>query len=255
MEDTNLENQINDIEFCDLGILRRDIYGDDDKFASKRVVFAKTNIGANIETEFGRYFRWGETYGWKINAPQEDHKDEISFFSGLGLNPSNCEQISMDEPEIYNSMTFHHAGWKYCNIELDDLFINSSFFTASINCGKPWRLMDFEIIRKFFCIHMPGEIKIGSVILDVAWKDNYNETSTNGIEIRNSQMNTHIFLPAAGVLAYGKREESGELGIYWGNAQDGPFNGESIKFNRNELEYWGYNKACGGQIRLVADID
>ena len=133
---------------------------------NKKIYWAKCNVGANTETEYGDYIAWGETTGYN------NGKTDFSWSNYRWGNN-------------YNTLT------KYCN--------NSSF-------GKDGYSDDLTTLQKeddaaYAALggkfRMPTSAEIEALLaLNKVWVSNYNNTGISGYKF-NGNGNT-LFLPAAG---------------------------------------------------------
>lgn len=166
--------QIKEYEYVDLGL-------------PSGLKWAKCNVGAETETDYGYYFQWGDIED-KSNA--------------------NC---------IWES-------YKYCNGSYDTLtkYNNNSLFgtvdnkktlepeddAARVYMGGDWRMptmADFqELINKRYTFK--------------EWIEDYNGTGVSGRKITSKTNGNSIFIPAAGICRDGSVDYVGSSGVIWSSS-------------------------------------
>ena len=164
------------VQVVDLGITVND----------KKIYWAKCNVGANTETEYGDYIAWGETTGYN------NGKTDFSW--------SNYRW-----GDNYNTLT------KYCN--------NSSF-------GKDDYSDDLTTLQKeddaaYAALggkfRMPTSSEIDALLaLNKVWVSNYNNTGISGYKFTGNG-NT-LFLPAAGIRNGTNIENDGSSVSIWSSS-------------------------------------
>jgi hypothetical protein len=138
-------------------------------------LWAKCNIGANEEHEYGDYFAWGET------APKKEYTWDTSKF---------CKQLKFDRLNIS----------KYSTVDkLEELEPEDD--AAHVNIGNGWSL--------------PTADQVEELIENTTneWVENYNDTGINGRLITGKNGNT-LFLPA-GSSKSEYNDSIGKAGEYW----------------------------------------
>ena len=179
--------------------------------------WACCNVGANIPTECGNYFAWGETtsksyyanHNYKWYADGDDHKiTKYCCNSSFGTVDNRTEL----EPE-------------------DD--------AACVNWGPEWRMPS---LRQFY------ELKNNCT---------YKWANVNGMGGYLFKSNTNgraVFLPAAG-WPYNGVQEVGSEGFYWSCRYYYDFRpdlGEILAFGgKNALNGYYYNRYLGASVRPV----
>ena len=146
--------------------------------------WAKCNVGADKETDYGLYFAWGETVGYSgITSMKQFCWDDYKF-SKCGLNKFTK----------YNDTD----GKKVLDL-CDD--------AAHIHMGGRW--------------HMPTKEQIielkSNTISD--WVTNYNGSGVNGILFTSkSDTSKKLFLPASGCVSNFFSESAGKVCYYWSSS-------------------------------------
>lgn len=172
-------------------IMRWNAAAENVKFSSSNVVFtvsvvncsvqlwengpywAERNVGANKPEEYGYYFWWGDTVGYKRNAANDGWvsvKDGKSFSFGSG----NCPTYGKSDSELQSLGYIDSTG-----------NLTQAHDAATVHLGAPWR--------------MPTEAEFAALLnnCDTTW------TTLNGvygrrITGRGAYSTKSIFLPAAG---------------------------------------------------------
>jgi len=219
---------INGHEYVDLGLTRADVYGTSDAYPTKKILFAKCNIGADCETDFGYYFRWGELNGWKVIGTVSEE---------MALSSSNCIQqpkvgttdvYANGNMETYVAKTFWSNLSQSSNWSLDGqntatdfqskndkdmLKCNAQIYgdAATYNWGNGWHMMNEKLVNAFSA-SVPGTVTIGSVTITKKWYSNYNNSGIAGIELSNGE--AKLFLPASGLCGWGYRHAN-SYSYYW----------------------------------------
>ena len=151
--------------------------------------WATTNIGAEKPEDYGYYFWWGDTVGYKW----ENEKWVASDGSNLNFSfDDNMASMSCkDVPILYNE------GW----ITADGV-LTSEHDAAQVHWGGDWR--------------MPTEAELDALINNCDW----NWTSLNGVNGyvvygRGGYASNSIFLPCVGLGCGTSLLFSGSSGYYW----------------------------------------
>ena len=147
--------------------------------------FAKANIGATKPEEYGWYFWWGDTVGYKRNGSGfVSVKDGTAF----AFTKENCSTHGKNEATLKSN------GWiNYHSGNLDPFHD-----AATAKLGAPWRMpTDAELVA------------LGSNCTTV-WKTNWNGTGVNGFLVtgKGAYASKSIFLPA-------EASTGNSAGSYW----------------------------------------
>jgi len=160
--------------------------------------WAKCNVGATKPEEYGYYFWWGDTVGYKRNAANNGWisvKDGSSFlFSG-----SNCPTHYKDNSALRSAGYIDATG-----------NLVAAHDAATAHLGALWR--------------MPTASEIDALIsnCDTQW------TTRNGVygrlvTGRGAYASKSIFLPAAGYGNGSYLDYTGSNGLYWSSTPDSDF--------------------------------
>ena len=166
--------------------------------------WATTNIGAEKPEDYGLYFWWGDTMGYK-------HEDS-AFLKDYGwwvANDGSTREFSFSEentPSFKDKATIRGEGWT-TSVGL----LAPEHDAAHVYWGENWR--------------MPTEQEMS----DLNDKCDWTWTTKNGVsgyvvQGRGDYSNASIFLPAAG---FGERTSlnlAGLRGYYWSSVPDSEFN-------------------------------
>ena len=150
--------------------------------------WAKCNVGATSETDYGDYFQWGST---EPNTADECTWADAPFNNGL---------------DSYNEeyFTTHKSEWLDSKDNL-----KPEFDAATQIMGGDWR--------------MPTEAEIKELIdyTTNKWFTNYNSTGVKGRKFTGSNGNS-IFIPAAGNRYGGSVSLVGYDGYIWSSSLYAP---------------------------------
>ena len=146
--------------------------------------WAKCNLGAEKETDYGYYFQWGST---KANTPNECTWSNAPF---------NNKSDSYNE-EYFNK---HKSKWLDDNNNL-----KPEYDAASHIMGGDWR--------------MPTKAELQELIdyTTNEWITNYNGTVVNGRKFTGLNGNS-IFIPAAGICVDGEVYDVYDYGYVWSSS-------------------------------------
>ena len=158
-------------------------------------LWAKCNIGASSETDYGIFFQWGETSG-----------------------------VSGSLVGKYSDKIFNWAHYKYCNgseTTMTKYCTNSSYGTvdnkttlepeddtARAHMGDDWR--------------MPTPSEIQELLNGTTneWVEDYNSTGVNGRKFTSKTNGNSIFIPAAGYCDNSLVGSVGDYGCIWSSSLD-----------------------------------
>ena len=145
-------------------------------------LWATCNVGANKSTDYGLYFQWGDTVGYK-----EDQigKDKQFNWDDYEMNPSG-------DGETF--IKYRNASLVLDILELDD-------DAASVNMGGSW--------------HIPTPAQIQE-LLDNTISEWAILDGVNGRLFKSKKDDSKsIFIPAAGCASSGSLGSSGSSGVVW----------------------------------------
>ena len=129
--------------------------------------WAKCNVGAEKETDYGDYFMWGSV------TPYTD--GELDWSTYKYCNGS------------YDTLTKYNTSTDYGKNPDDKTTLDSEDDAARVNMGGDWR--------------MPTEAECEEIInnTDSEWIEDYNGTGVNGMKFTSkTDKSKYIFIPMAG---------------------------------------------------------
>ena len=147
--------------------------------------WAKCNVGAKKETEYGDYFMWG--------SAKPNTKTTCNWMK----NPFNNGSDSCDE-EYFNA---HKSEW------LDhSATLKLQYDAARTNMGGDWR--------------MPTEAEIQELIdnTDSEWVEDFNGSGVNGGKLTSKANGNSIFIPASGYRSVSSFYGQGNYGYVWSSS-------------------------------------
>ncbi len=199
--------------------------------------WAEVNIGAENQWNFGFYFWWGDTVGYKFKDGVWMASDGSS--SGFSFKEANLfSKLFGKKDNILTSgkdvSTLLNEGWITQNGVLAP-----EHDAAHVKRGGEWR--------------MPTDQELS----DLSEKCDWSWTSVNGVNGysvrgRGSYASASIFLPCAGYGSGTSLYYAGSGGNYWSSVPDSDDNGAwGLYFNsgdHNTFDYYRYN---GRSVRPV----
>ena len=202
--------QVNSMEFIDLGL-------------PSGLKWAKCNVGAENETDYGDYYMWGSTI--------PNTKTECNWANA----PFNNGSISCDE-EYFNA---HKSEW------LDDknnLKFEYDVAYQSTNCMA----------------RMPTKDEIQELFnnTDNEWIEDYNGTGVNGRKFTSkTDESKYIFIPAAGDCGGGSVYGVGYYGYVWSSSlyTSCPGYAWGLYFDSDDYSVYDGSRYFGRSIRPVID--
>ena len=170
---TSLYDPYNGKEYVDLGL-------------PSGTKWAKMNVGANSETDYGLYFAWGETEGYtasQIPSKKKFYWDDYKFGSRSPFS-------------------------KYDNDGLTKLELTDD--AASVNMGGDWHMPTEEQCEELF----------NTTYITNEWVTDYNNSGINGCLFTSVNNGNTLFIPAAGSCSGGEVHGVGDWGDVWSSSLD-----------------------------------
>ena len=149
--------------------------------------WAKNNVGANSETDYGLYFAFGETNGYNRFTNGDRTFDRRNYkFSNKSF--------------IYNFTKYNNTDEKKVLDLCDD--------AAYIHMGGKW--------------HMPTDEQIRELIKNTenTWVTDYNNSGVNGRLFTSKRNGEKLFFPACGLLFAEGYNGLNKFGYFWSNSVD-----------------------------------
>ena len=206
------------IEMVDLGL-------------TSGTLWAKTNIGAQSETEAGLYFAWGEVAqheGWpedKTSHPYNWHEYKYAVSNYRELT----KYCTLQKPEYWGG-----------DGEPDDLRkLQAEDDIATVSLGSGYR--------------MPSSSEFQELI-DETDNEQITINGINGWKFTNkSDSSKYIFLPAAGYCYDPNLDGVGDVGYYWSSSLDEgrPSRAWGLYFD-DEVRMYYINRCDGLTVRPVS---
>ena len=183
--------------------------------------WAKCNIGAETETDYGDYFMWGST------TPNTD--EEYSWASYKYCNGS------------YDTLTKYCRKKNYGAVD-NKLALEAKDDAATQFMGDGWRMPTMDEIYEM------------SVNTDSKWVTNYNGSGVNGYQFTASNGNS-IFIPAAGTCRDGSVYHVGNYGNVWSSSllTSNPNGAWYLVFNSGDCYIYCSRRCIGRSVRGVMD--
>ena len=184
--------------------------------------WAKCNVGAEKETDYGYYFQWGDV---------EDHGNSAyrcTFYK-------HCNNTS-------------YALTKYCNDSscgtVDNKFtLEPEDDAARANMGGEWR--------------MPTQTEIQELLENTEneWVEDYKGSGVNGRKFISKNNGNSIFIPVAGIYRDGSVDYLGSSGGIWSSSlkDDYPNLAWYLYFNSGDCYIYGSRRCIGRSVRGVMD--
>ena len=149
------------------------------------------NIGAEKETDYGKYFQWGDVVGYT----DASHSTWETCPGNGGDSDYNAKSIAAWDTENLKSVTGMEHSIKILKSEVD---------AATVNMGDKWRMPTIDDWVELF------------------ENTNYEDVEIDGVKggkfISKADPSKYIFLPFAGGAAEDSFESQGTEGVIWGSS-------------------------------------
>ena len=163
--------------------------------------WAEYNVGATKSEEYGYYFWWGDTIGYKRNAANNGWvsvKDGSSFSFREGY----CSTCGKNESQLQSEGYIDATG-----------NLVAAHDAATAHLGALWR--------------MPTSDEVQALVdnCTMTWTNNWNGTGVNGqlVTGKGTYASKSIFLPAAGYGYYSDLNGLGSEGDYWSSTPESDY--------------------------------
>ena len=186
--------------------------------------WAKCNIGAATETEYGYYFQWGDTVGYTKDQVGSGDGQKYFGWADYKYNSGGTSSPSATDMSKYNAS--------------DRLKVLLGDDDAAVaNMGGSWR--------------MPTEEEYQELLNSTTneWVTTYNGKDVNGMLFTSNKNGKTLFFPASGFFESGGVRGVGRYGLYWCSSLDSRsvLNGRRLYFdsgncnmNYNHRRYFGF---------------
>ena len=191
-------------------------------------LWAKCNIGASSETDYGVYFQWGDISGISGNLVGKYSDENYSWATDPFNNGSSD----------YDSTYFNSVKDTVCPNDI----LAKEYDAATQIMGDEWRM---PTMAEFY------ELLSGTTN---KWIINYNGTGVNGRKFTSkTDTSKYIFIPAAGYCSNGSVNNVGNLGYVWSSSLNisDPNNAWNLKFNSDIYNMRNYGRYVGQSVRGV----
>ena len=185
--------------------------------------WAKCNVGAEKETDYGYYFMWGDIED-KSNADCSWESYKYCNGSFDTLTKYNIFPLFGEKPD-------------------DKTKLDSEDDVARANMGGDWR--------------MPTQTEIQELLdnTDNEWVEDFNGSGVNGRKFISKNNGNSIFIPAAGICRDGSLDYVGSSGGIWSSSlkDDYPNLAWYLYFNSDDCYIYGSRRCIGRSVRGVMD--
>ncbi len=184
------------------------------------VKWAKCNVGAETETDYGDYFQWGST---------EPNTADECIWSNAPFNNRSSD---------YDKTYFNSVRDTVCPNDV----LAKEYDTATQIMGGDWR--------------MPTEAEFQELLSGTTneWITNYNGTGVSGRKFTSkTDESKYIFIPAAGYCSDGSEQYVGYSSNVWSSSlrTSGPFNAWYLGFTSDNCGRYGNYRYHGRSVRGV----
>lgn len=197
--------------------------------------FAECNVGATKPEEYGYYFWWGDTVGYKRNGTQWDAVDGSA--TSFNFKQQNCPTFDKDVEALENGGWIDDSG----NLVVSDNAAKNHD-AARAYLGAPWRMMT------------EAELQNLSRFCTSVWTNNYNNTGINGRLVKGNTegyKDKSIFLPAAGYGNGSNLPGTGLEGHYWSSPPNSSLSAQNLDFDQYSFGGNVYDRSSGYVVRPV----
>ena len=165
--------------------------------------FAKCNVGARKPEEYGYYFWWGDTVGYRY-----DGSKWVSAKDG-----TMSIEFSFDKSPANSTYNRDNAWLKSNGWIGEDGNLVSAHDAATAHLGAPWRMMTKAELEKL----------VDTTICKRVWTTNWAGTGKAGYVVTGvmaGYSNKSVFFPAAGFGRGAGYGYAGSYGFYWSSTPD-----------------------------------
>jgi len=196
--------------------------------------WADCNVGAMKPEEYGYYFWWGDTIGYKRN---EANNGWISVKDGttFSFTTENCPTYGKNNSQLQSEGYIHTTG-----------NLVAAHDAATAHLGTPWR--------------MPTDIEVDALAKNcIATLITTNGVYGRLVKGKGAYSSKSIFLPLAGWGGDSNLNSPGYYGygVYWSSTQisNFPNDAASLLFNRSSIFTMSvvYERSRGHTVRPVHD--
>ncbi len=193
--------------------------------------WAECNVGAAKPEEYGYYFWWGDTVGYKRN---ESNNGWVSASNGVSFSfsTSNCPTYNKTTSQLRSKGYIDSTG-----------SLTQSHDAVTAHLGAPWR--------------MPTDAEFAALLKNC---DTIRTTrnGVNGLLVkgRGAYASNSIFLPASGYSYGGQLFSPTAYGGYWSSTPYSETDSYFLRFEGYNISlgyYMYYGRSCGLPVRPVRE--
>lgn len=196
--------------------------------------FATRNVGASLPQDYGYYFWWGDTIGYKRNAANTgwiSSKDGSAF----SFTEAACPTFGKNNLKLQEAGYIDSSG---------DPYLNAAHDAATVHWGSPWRMMTYAEFQKL----------ADTSYCTWTWTSNWDGTGVAGYVVRGAKSgytDKSIFLPAAGYGSDSDFKEPGVQGFCRSSTPYSSITAWALKFTSSEFGEDLGPRSTGFSIRPV----
>ena len=201
--------------------------------------FAQCNVGATKPEEYGYYFWWGDTVGYKRNANNDGWVSVKDGTTPITFDDNPPASSTMRKVVV----SLYEGGNGYINAKGT---LRPEHDAARAYLGGPWR--------------MPTRIELdalGTACTSV-WTNNWNGTGVNGwlVKGRGDYASKSIFLPAAGLGSGAFLGLSGSSSCYWSSTPNSDKSSNAWCWGSGSAGYsrGDFQRFLGQSVRAVREF-
>ncbi len=205
-------------------------------------LWARTNVGAETEFDYGDYFAWGET------KPKEDYSwSTYPWYAQETVTTTDADGFIESATHTYldkynTSSIYARPGTTPDN----KTTLEPADDAATANWGSEWCMPTYE---------QWSELNNSS---NCTWQwvtmTKADGTKVNGYKVSSTRNDNYLFLPAAGCRYGSSLSSAGSYGYYWSSSldSDDPLSAYYLVFGSG-FHYWGsyYGRYYGQSVRPV----
>ena len=185
--------------------------------------WAKCNVGAETETDFGYYFQWGDI--------EDKSKSDCSW-----RTYKYCKRPSDTLTKYNNSTSFGETLDNKTTLGLED-------DAARAHMGNDWRMPTRDEFRELFDY------------TNNEWISNYKGTGVNGRKFTSKTNGNSIFIPASGYRLGSSFRGQGRGGDVWSSSLNAALPGGALElgFGSGSIYMGDSGRYYGLAVRGVMD--
>lgn len=194
------------------------------------VKWATMNVGATGVTDYGLYFQWGDTQGYRYDQVGSGEGQKYFGWADYKYGNGSSYQSASDMTK-YNSTD-------------GKTVLDTSDDAVTTAWGGSWRTPTTE------------EFQVLVSETTSAWTSGYNGTNVAGLVLTSTaDASVNLFFPAAGYCYNGIVDSFGNCGYYWINSinTDAAHFGKHIYLNNDSFVFSSANRSHGFTLRGVLD--